>query len=630
MTCSSRAHLPFGAAVADAGVRFAVWAPKASRVDVEIIGDGVTRSWRLSDLGDGVYAGLVPDLGAGARYRFRLDGGPSFPDPWSRSQPEGVHGPSEAVDPNTFQWTDHDWRGVDREGLVLYEVHVGTYTPEGTFDALARELPQIRSLGITAIELMPVAEFPGRWNWGYDGVFLFAPSHVYGGVESFKHLIDTAHRHGLAVLLDVVYNHLGPDGNYLRAYSDDYFSTRHATPWGEAINYDGPNCRRVRELVIENARYWLREYHLDGLRLDATHAIFDDSPTPLLAEIVDAAHTEVGASRKIYLFAEDGRNDVRLIRPREAGGIGLDGVWADDFHHAVHVLVTGEREGYYADYDGSADAVARTITGGFLYQGQHSVFRDAPRGTTVTDEPASAFVFCLQNHDQVGNRAFGERLHHLVDVETYAVASALLVLAPELPLLFMGQEFATGSPFLYFTDHHDALGRLVTEGRRREFARFSAFADAATRDQIPDPQSETTFWRSKLRLEERQEHAWIYDLYRRLLWLRQTDPVFRHPDRRTTDSGALGQKCVIVRRELGAQRRLIAANFGAEILALAAEVPLLSWLGIGSWRVLLSTQHQGANVVPSAVTTLASEAGVVGEPRQVYLPAKTAIVWACE
>jgi maltooligosyltrehalose trehalohydrolase len=588
---TQQAMSSFGANVVVGGICFQVWAPKADTVDVEIIDREERSWWPLDDRGNGVFAGRVPRLGAGARYRYRLDGGLSYPDPWSRSQPEGVHGPSEVVDPSAFRWTDESWPGIERDRLVLYEVHVGAYTPEGTFDALVRELTEIYRLGVTVVELMPVAEFAGRRNWGYDGVFPFAPSRNYGGVEGLKRFVDAAHRVGIGVFLDVVYNHLGPEGNYLRVYSDDYFTRRRVTPWGEAMNFDGPNSRFVRDFVIQNACYWLREYHLDGLRLDATHAIFDDSPMPILAALSTTVGAQIGCHRRVYLFAEDARNDVQLVRPVTEGGMGLDGVWADDFHHSVHTLVTGEREGYYVDYDGSAHAVARVITTGFLYQGEHSDYRGGPRGTPVTDEPASAFVFCIQNHDQIGNRAFGERLNHLVDPEIYAVASVLLLLSPEIPLLFMGQEFAASSPFLYFTDHHDRLGRLVTEGRRKEFARFEAFSTPDARELIPDPQAEETFLQSKLDLGERSHNAQVYDLYRELLHLRQTDAVFSRPDRQQTETAALGDRCILLRRWADGRRRLVVANFGPGFTVGVSDVPMLDWLLSGTWRIILSTDE---------------------------------------
>lgn len=615
----------FGPTIRPDGVQFTVWAPKAETVDVELFeaSGRVRGQWRLRAGPDGVHQGVVPGVTAGIRYRYRLDGGASYPDPWSRSQPDGVHGASEVVDLDAFPWTDVTWRGLDRDRLIIYEVHVGTYTPDGTFDALAAELPELQRLGVTAIELMPVAEFPGRRNWGYDGVYLYAPYHGYGGSAGLQRLVDAAHRRGLGVLLDVVYNHLGPEGNYLRAFADDFFTDRYATPWGDAINFDGPNSQYVRAFVIQNACYWLRSYHLDGLRLDATHALFDQSPTHLLAELGEVVRQAAGSERSVVLIAEDARNDVRLIRPREQGGLGLDGVWADDFHHAVHVLLTGEREGYYVDYGGTAEEVARTIASGFLYQGELSPYRGAERGTLVTDEPASAFVFCLQNHDQVGNRAFGERLSSLVSPEAYAVASALLLLAPQTPLLFMGQEFAASSPFLFFCDHSPALGALVTQGRRREFARFSAFDDPRRRDQIPDPQAEETFRRSKLDLSERQRHPGVYALYQELLTLRRGDPVLCQPDRRRTRAVAIGERAVAIYRWNECGERLILANFGPPIKKQAVRAALPpEWLD-RPWSVALSTREPRFG--------LGSVLPVVGEvevPGPDGIPATCALVLA--
>lgn len=580
-----------GAEVQQNGVRFTVWAPKATTLDVELLdaSGAIGGYWRLQRERDGVHHGVVAGLSAGARYRYRLNERASYPDPWSRSQPAGVHGPSEVVDLQSFSWSDSAWTGLDRDQLVIYEVHVGTYTPEGTFAALAEQLPEIRQLGVTAIELMPIAEFPGRRNWGYDGVYPFAPSHCYGGPAGLQRLVDAAHRLGLGVILDVVYNHFGPDGNYLRYFADDFFTARHATPWGEAINYDGPNSQYVRAMIIQNACYWLTAYHLDGLRLDATHAIVDESPTPVVAELTEAARRAVGSARAVVLIAEDARNDVRLVRPRSKGGFELDAVWADDFHHAVHVLVTGEREGYYLDYAGTADEVARTISSGFLSQGLPSAYLGTPRGTTVTDEPSTAFVFCIQNHDQIGNRAFGERLNLLVSADVYAVSSALLLLVPETPLLFMGQEFAARSPFLFFTDHRPEIGQQVTRGRRREFARFAAFRDPARQEQIPDPQAEETFDRSKLDLTERQTNAGVYLLYKDLLHLRRHDPVLSAHDRRRTRAIAIGSHCVVVHRWTEQGDRLIIANFGDRLDGAPVWQYRIEFGRAEEWSVLLST-----------------------------------------
>ncbi|MDA8218876.1 MAG: malto-oligosyltrehalose trehalohydrolase, partial [Dehalococcoidales bacterium] len=493
-------RLTMGAEVRPAGVYFRVWAPAARVVEVEIHGSAGPNYHRLDAETGEVLAGLVPDVGAGTLYKYRLDEGQAYPDPYSRSQPEGVHAPSAVVDPTAYEWHDASWQGLSLQGLVLYQCHVGTYTPEGTFAALADQLPEIKKLGVNALQILPIAAFPGSRNWGYDGVDLYAPTANYGGPLEFKRFVDTAHGEGLGVVLDVVYNHLGPDGNYLRAYSPFYFTDRYHTPWGDALNYDGEHSHWVREYVVQNACYWLNEYHVDGLRLDATHAIFDKSPRHILRELSERARASLPPGRQVVLIAEHNGNDVRFLHPPEAGGYGLDLIYADDFHHEMRVILTGEREGYYVDYEGSADNVAKIIQEGFLYQGQLSAYMGRPRGTPTTDEPARQFLYCLQNHDQVGNRAFGERLNHMLGRNLYATASALLLLVPETPLIFMGQEFAASTPFLYFTDHNPELGKLVTIGRREEFKRFSAFSDPERREQIPDPQAEATFLRSKLDL----------------------------------------------------------------------------------------------------------------------------------
>ncbi|MFL5760718.1 MAG: malto-oligosyltrehalose trehalohydrolase [Thermomicrobiales bacterium] len=600
--------------VAD-GVRFAVWAPKAAKVEVELRGENSPSFYLLAAASDGLYLGVIPGIGAGARYRFRLEGNQVAPDPWSRFQPEGVHGPSEVIDPSAFNWTDDSWPGLTMNGLVVYETHVGTYTREGTFKALIGQLPELKRLGIDAIELMPVAACPGRWNWGYDGVDLFAPSANYGHPEDLRRLVDAAHREGLGVILDVVYNHLGPDGNYLRVFSDDYFTNRHQTPWGDAINYDGPNSHRVRDFVIENACYWIREFHMDGLRLDATDAIVDDSPTHVLAEISARAH---GASeRNIVVIAEEARNDVRTVRPRQTGGYGCDAVWADDFHHELRVYLTGARENYYGNYLGSMELLATAINEGFIYQGEPLLSTGERRGTQVTDEPASAFIFCIQNHDQVGNRPFGERLHHDIDAGRYAVASALLLFVPEPVLLFMGQEFAASTPFLYFTDHEPELGRLVTKGRRREFSDFRAFSDEDMRDSIPDPQAESTFLSSKVDLRERVRNAGIYELYRSLLALRREDSVLAYRERSSVRASPLGAQAIVVHRWHGLDHRLLIANFGAATTLDREVTPGLRDLPAGDARVLL-------DICAQRFSGNGEHISIRGD--QIKLPARSAVI----
>jgi maltooligosyltrehalose trehalohydrolase len=603
-----------GATPTPAGVRFRVWAPAVDRVEVELIEPRQIVAMQRD--ADGVWSGLVPQARPGSRYWYRLNGKTSRPDPYSRSQPEGPHGPSQVVDPNAHTWHDQAWRGQGIQGLAIYQLHIGTATPGGTFDSLIAQLPRIKALGVNAIEPLPVAEFPGQRNWGYDGVDLFAPAHVYGGPDALKRLVDAAHQNGLAVILDVVYNHFGPDGNYLREYSPEYFTERYHTPWGEAINYDGPRSIFVRKFVLDNACYWLHEFHADGFRLDATHAIFDSSPRHLLAELTTTVRDSLPDDRHVVLIAETHENDVRYLQPVAEGGFGLDAVWADDFHHTLRRFLAGDHEGYFADYEGSLEEVARCIEQGWLYEGQPTVSsgREEKRGTPARDRPAWQFVYTLQNHDQVGNRAFGERLHHQIDPDSFRAASTLLLFLPYTPLLFMGQEFAASSPFQYFTDHAPDLGKLVTEGRRKEFQAFSQFADPHTRDEIPDPQAESTFLTSKLRLEEAEtqaetaEGASLQALYRRLLDLRRTDSVLAVQDRHAMQASALADDVLSVRRWRTSprqQERVLLVNFGA----VDARIDAFG----GDWRVLLDSGKPtrldagGVTLAPRSATVLARD-----------------------
>jgi maltooligosyltrehalose trehalohydrolase len=499
---------------------FTVWAPDARTVDVVVAQPGLHVTRALRRTANGCFSGSVPEVAAGALYRFRLDGNRHYPDPASRFQPEGIHGPSMFVDPTTFCWTDDGWTGISRDDLTIYELHVGTFTPEGTFAGVESRLDYLASLGIVAIELMPVAEAAGSRNWGYDGVDLFAPSHHYGTPDDLRRLVNAAHRRGLGVILDVVYNHVGPDGACLSTFSSQYFTDRHPSPWGAGVNLDGDGSEQVRAFLIDNALHWIHEYHVDGLRLDATHALVDDSDTHFLAELAD--RVRASATRPVVLIAEDERNLVTLVDdpPR---GYGFDGVWADDFHHHVRRALAGDAEGYYADFTGAAADIATTLRQGWFYTGQPTVRSGEPRGTDPSAVDPRRMIICIQNHDQIGTRAFGDRLHHAIDLASYRAASALLLLAPETPLLFMGQEWAATSPFQFFTDHKPELGAKITDGRRREFADFSEFADPAARSRIPDPQALETFEASRLAWEEMSAapHAGILRLYRALLALRR-------------------------------------------------------------------------------------------------------------
>jgi maltooligosyltrehalose trehalohydrolase len=611
-----------GATVGNDGTRFTVWAPNAHRVEVVIEDGPHAGTLALQPDANGVHTGFGREVPAGTRYWFRLDGGNPLPDPYSRYQPDGPHGPSEVIDPAAFDWTDGAWQGLTIEGLVVYELHVGTMASPGTFEAVRRQLPELRRLGVTAIEIMPVADTPGERNWGYDGVNLFAPNHNYGRPDDLRRLVDDAHRHGLGVILDVVYNHLGPDGNYLHAFSSDYFTARHQTPWGDGVNFDGPNSRFVRDLVIDNACAWLQEYHIDGLRLDAIDAIADDSTPHILAELSEQARAATPS--QIVLIAEQASNEVRTVHPVAEGGLGIDAVWADDFHHVLRVMLTREDsppEGYFADYRGTTSELKRVIEEGFLYQGETGISSGEARGEPVSDEPASAFVFCIENHDQVGNRAFGERLSHLVSPGRYAAASALLLFLPQTPMLFMGQEFAASAPFQFFTDHNEELGQLVAKGRRQEFRKFSAFADPAQRERIPNPQSEATFTRSQLDLDERSTNRGTYRLYRDLLRLRQSDPVLRRQSRPDTHVTELGPMAVAVKRAHGDDHRVLIANFGTEPLSLSQSQA--GELGLDNARALVATGWRRYGGTGDTARWRGR-----GASRQYLIPAESAIVLA--
>jgi maltooligosyltrehalose trehalohydrolase len=504
--------MPFGASAAGDAASFRLWAPAARSVDLMLDEGSGERLLPMTRADAGWHEHTDAGARPGARYRYRIDGGIAVPDPASRFNPLDVHGPSEVVDPGAFDWEDGAWRGRPWEEAVIYEVHVGTFSSDGTFRGAEDRLDYLAALGVTAIELMPVADFPGARGWGYDGVLQFAPEASYGRPEDLKRLVQAAHRRGLMVILDVVYNHFGPEGNYLHLYAPQFFTDRHETPWGKAINFDGPGSGEVRRFFIHNALYWLEEFHFDGLRLDAVHAIRDESSPGFLFELEQAVRDGPGRSRAIHLVLENDLNDAACLERGAAQ-------WNDDFHHAAHVLLTGERDGYYSDY--AADSVsplARCLTEGFAFQGEPSPFRRHDRrGKPSAHLPPGAFVNFLQNHDQVGNRALGERLVHLADPEALRALTAVALLAPSPPLLFMGEEFGAATPFLFFCDFHGELADATREGRRREFAQFEGFREP------PDPLDAKTFERSKLDWAclDTAPHRHSLSLYRELLALRR-------------------------------------------------------------------------------------------------------------
>ena len=500
-----------GATVEEGGVRFRVVSPPTEKMEVVIEGGDAYPMTKDGNL----FEALVENIGAGTRYRYRLDDDNLFPDPASRYQPEGVNGPSEVVNPSTFTWDDAGWQGIAQKDLVFYELHVGTFTQEGTFSAAKEKLPYLKDLGITAVELLPLSDFPGERNWGYDPAAQYAPAHAYGTPNELRELVDEAHKIGLAVYLDVVYNHFGPDGAYVVGYNPQMFTDHHHTPWGQAMNMDDTGAEDVRQFFLENALYWLTEYHFDGFRLDAVFAIIDDSPKHFLAELAEVCESVPGWRR--ILIAEDPRNERKLVLPRDEGGYGLDGIWADDFHHIVRVGLTGEGYGYFRDFEGTTQEMATTLEQGWFFTGQHSENEGGARGTPTDGLKDEHFVLCIQNHDQIGNRPRGTRLSDEVSSAAFRAASALLLFAPQLPLIFMGQEWATNTPFQYFTDHNEELGKLVSEGRKEEFKDFPGFSG-----EVPDPQDEETFSRSKLDWDELEqpEHANMHKLYQELLTMR--------------------------------------------------------------------------------------------------------------
>lgn len=522
-----RHDMPFGAECChDGSVRFRLWAPAAREVEVCLGQMNSPNKIPLEPRENGWFELITDAAGPGSQYQFRIDRGQNVPDPASRFQPQDVHGPSEVIDPNDFEWNDGAWRGRPWEEAIIYELHVGAFTSRGTFTAIRERLDYLAELGITALELMPVSDFPGRRNWGYDGVLPFAPDSTYGRPEDLKELVQSAHDHGIMVLLDVVYNHFGPEGNYLHLYAPQFFTDRHSTPWGNGINFDGPESRVVRDFFIQNALYWLNEYHFDGLRLDAVHAITDDSEPHILAELADTVRRTVAPDRHVHLILENDANQPGYLRrgPR-CQPQQYTAQWNDDIHHAAHVLVSGERDGYYLDYaERPLEQLGRCLVQGFAYQGELSQHRNGrARGESTEGLPLTAFVSFLQNHDQIGNRAFGERITRIADPRAIRAASAILLLAPSPPLLFMGEEFGAETPFLFFCDFKGDLAAAVTAGRRAEFAHFPAFNHPAAREGIPDPNADATFEASRLNwnvIEQKRHRDWL-GLYRKLLKLRR-------------------------------------------------------------------------------------------------------------
>ena len=588
---TSARRLPVGAEVVDGGVHFRVWAPK--RKKVEVVFEGPAGDWPLAVAldpeDDGYFSGLVEGAGAGALYRFRLDDDETlYPDPASRFQPDGPHGPSQVVDPSSYQWRNAGGAGVQPQGQVIYEMHIGTFTLEGTWAAAERELPELARLGITILEIMPIAEFPGRFGWGYDGVDLFAPSHLYGTPDDFRRFVDRAHEVGLGVILDVVYNHFGPDGNYLTQFSDSWFTDRYENDWGSSINFDGEGAGPVREFFVANAGYWIDEYHLDGLRLDATQDVKDASAEHILATIARRARA-AGGARSTFLVAENEPQETKLARPPERGGYGIDALWNDDFHHTAMVALTGRSEAYYTDYCGSPQELISAVKYGYLYQGQRYSWQKQRRGTPGLGLPPWAFVTYIQNHDQVANSARGERCHKLSSPGAVRAMTALMLLSPPTPMLFQGQEFAASSPFLFFADHHEELARAVRRGRQEFLAQFPSLTAPEVRKGIPDPADRQTFERCKLDFSERESHAEWYALHQDLLRLRREDPVFRTQGENGFDGAVLGPQAFVLRffaPDEDEGDRLLMINLGHDLRLEPAPEPLLAPPEDRRWEVV--------------------------------------------
>jgi len=564
---------PVGALdLGDNRCRFCVWAPMVEAVEVHMLSPH-EQLVPLAREPRGYHQGIVEGVPPGALYKYRLDGARERPDPASRFQPQDVHGPSQVV-ATAFSWSDASWHGLPLRQYIIYELHVGTFTPEGTFDAIIPHLDELRALGITAVELMPIAQFPGSRNWGYDGVYPYAVQASYGGSEGLKRLVNACHQRGLAVVLDVVYNHLGPDGNYLSDYGP-YFTERYKTPWGGALNFDGPHSDEVRRFFIENALFWVTEFHIDALRLDAVHAMIDHAAQPLLEELGLALHARAELlNRRIYAIAESALNDTRLIRPRELGGYGLDAQWNDDFHHALRVLLTGERMGYYEDF-GQLQHLAKAFREGFVYTGEYSAHRQRRHGNSSRLIPGHQLVVFAQNHDQVGNRMLGERLSQLVSFEALKLAAGAVLLSPFIPLLFMGEEYGETAPFAYFISHVDQdLVDAVRRGRREEFVGF------AWQGEPPDPQDETTFRRATLNhhLRQQGQHQAILSFYEELIRFRKDHPALASLRKEDMEVWGLEKPSVLlVRRWCQDEEVVVVLHFGHEPGSALLPIPAGRW-----------------------------------------------------
>lgn len=553
--------------------QFTVWAPLHEQVSVSIILPEV-RLLPMQAVGSGYWQSTADAIAPGTQYFYQLDDNIERPDPASQSQPDGVHGPSQVIDHSSFEWSDSSWSGLPLDELIIYELHTGTFTPEGTFEAIISRLPDLKELGVNAIELMPVAQFPGNRNWGYDGVYPFAVQNSYGGSEGLKRLVNACHQHGMAIVLDVVYNHFGPEGSYFSDYGP-YFTEKYKGIWGSALNFDGSQSHAVRNYFLQNALYWFDTYHFDMLRLDATDHIIDLNAKHFLQELAEqVAELSRQKGRKFYLVAENDVNDVRILRGLAEGGYGMDAQWNDGFHHCAHTLLTGEQIGYYQDY-GKCEQLAKAMKQGFVFSWEYSPFRDRWHGSDSSALPGQQFVVCIQNHDQVGNRMLGDRLTHLVSFEALKLGAAVLLLSPNVPLLFMGEEYGEDAPFLYFVSHTDPnLVEAVRAGRKREFAHFHLEGEYI------DPQGEETFQRSQLQWETRNEgkHKILRDLYQHLIQLRRTIPALKKLDKQNLEVTTLeDEKLLLLHRWSSDSQIFCFMNFNQQAVKVTPELPDVKW-----------------------------------------------------
>jgi maltooligosyltrehalose trehalohydrolase len=592
-------RLPIGAEPGEGGVHFRIWAPRRSHMEVVIEG---SHAIRLEREPEGYFSKTVEGAAAGTRYRFRLDHEDRLlPDPASRYQPEGPHGPSQVVCAQSYLWTDGDWKGTRIEGQVIYEIHIGTFTLEGTWNAAREELPRLARTGITLVEIMPVAEFTGSFGWGYDGVDLFAPTHVYGTPDDFRSFVNHAHGLGLGVILDVVYNHLGPDGNYLPEFSNDYFTRRYVNEWGEAVDFDGPNSAGVRQFFIANAKYWIEEFHLDGLRFDATQQMFDNSSDHIIAAITREARRAAGR-KSIVMIAENERQNARLARDAKNGGYGLDAIWNDDFHHAARVALTGHNEAYYSDYSGTPQELISATKWGFLFQGQYHTWQRKQRGSYAFDLKPASFVNFIQNHDQVANTAYGSRIQNLTTFGRYKAITALMLLGPATPMLFQGQEYGASSPFLYFADQNRELAILVEKGRAEFLQQFRSIDDSHLEFAMGLPSERGTFEKCKLDPGERERNLEILSLHQDLLKLRRDDPVFRAQRSDWLHGAVLGSEAFALRFFGGIDgERLLVVNLGRTVHLKPAAEPLLAPPRSGRWETAWTSEdpkYRGSGSVP--------------------------------